>query len=126
MDNAAIMSAGVVWWTIVGFGSNFDMSGALEYVAISWPKSALSNDRTSNDWTQIAAHADFLANDERAAQQLFRTNGGECWAPLEDMKEATKYFAEIKETGVLGLFPFSQPLQNMPQPGLQVITPRPV
>ncbi|KAL3142162.1 hypothetical protein ABBQ38_002520 [Trebouxia sp. C0009 RCD-2024] len=36
------------------------------------------------------------------------------------MKEANKYFGEIKETGVLGLFPFNQPLQGMPQPALQV------
>lgn len=119
--NAAVMSAGVVWWTIVGFGSNFDMSGLLEYVAISWPSSA-----SSNCWTQVAAHEDFLANDLKAAQQLFRTNGGERWAPLQDMKEANKYFGEIKGTGVLGLFPFNQPLQGMPQPAIQVSTTQPV
>lgn len=107
----------MIWWTIVGFGSNFDVSGALEYVAISWPASA-----SNNDWTQVAALESFLANDSSAAKHLFRSSGGESWAPLEDMKEANKYFNEVRGTGVLGLFPFNQPLQGKPQTALQVIT----
>ena len=111
------MISGMIWCTMVGFGSNFDVSGALEYVAISWPASV-----SNNDWTKVAALESFLANDASAAKHLFRSNGGESWAPLESMREANKYFKEIPGTGVLGLFPFNQPLQGKPQTALQVIT----
>lgn len=115
VSHTAILLAGVVWCTILGFGSNFDVSGLLEYVGISWPESA-----SSDDWTQVAAHESFQANHADAAKYVFRSKGGRCWGPLQDMKEANKYFKEIKETGVLGLFPFNQPLQGKPQPALQV------
>lgn len=110
------MHAGVVWHTIVGFGSNFDLSGLLEYVA-SWPSTC-----SSHDWREIANHDSFLTNAPDAAANLFRSDGGKCWAPLADMREANRYFKEIKDTGVLGLFPFDQPLQGIPQPAIKVCT----
>lgn len=111
------MHAGVMWYTIVGFGSNFDLSGALEYVAISWPSTC-----SGHDWREVAAQDKFLTNAPDAAANLFRSDGGKCWAPLANMREANKYFKEIQDTGVLGIFPFDQPLQGTAQPAIQVRT----
>lgn len=110
--------AGVVWCTILGYGSNFDITGNLEYRAISWPSSS-----SSDSWRDVAADALFKSSYKDAPEQFFRSNGGKCWAPLANMREANKYFKQIEETGVLSLFPLGQPMQGEPRPTPTVSDP---
>lgn len=111
-----LLTAGRLWNTLLGYGSNFELRGLLEYRTISWPR-----DVRGSTWREVAAHAEFDGG-VKTAEQFFRSDGGKQWAPLEDLKDAHRYFNKIQETGVLGLFPLGQSLQGEEQLAPQVQT----
>lgn len=98
----------------MGYGSNFELRGLLEYRTISWPREV-----KGSKWREVAAHAEFDGG-VKTAEQFFRSDGGMQWAPLEDLRDAYRYFDKIKETGVLALLPLGQALQGEEQPPPQV------
>ena len=111
-----MLTADRLWYTILGYGNNFELRGLLEYRTISWPKEV-----RGSKWREVAAHAEFDGG-VQTAEQLFRSDGGKQWAPLEDLKDAYRYFNKIQGTGVLGLLPLGQALQGEEQPAPQVQT----
>ena len=94
--------AGSVWHTLIAFGSNFDTEGFYSYRRLSWPSTFWGTS------VQDLADADFYQCGSREAySDLFRAEG-KAWATLRDLAAAHAHFKEIKETGVLGIFPFGQ------------------
>lgn len=53
----------------------------------------------------LAAENFFQRGSREAFHELF-SSGGKNWATMKTLNTAHKYFREIKETGVLGIFPF--------------------
>lgn len=91
----------------------------LEYRTVSWPREV-----KGSKWREVAAHAEFDGG-VKTAEQFFRSDRGMQWAPLEDPRDAYRYFGKIKGTGVLGLFPLGQALQGeeQPPPQVQIVHP---
>lgn len=105
--------AGAVRCCIIGYGSNFDLEMNMDFVIITWPDHV-----KCETWQELQEHAQGLGG-ETAFRRLFR-QGGEAWAPLEDLSTAYEYLDQILETGVLGLFPMGQPLEGLDQAPAEV------
>ena len=96
----AVTAADTVWHTLAAIGSNFDSDGFYNLRRLSWPSSF-----AGTSMEDLAA-ADFFQRGSREAFCELFSSGGKCWATMKTLNIAHKYFREIKETGVLGIFPF--------------------
>ncbi|KAL3135852.1 hypothetical protein ABBQ32_007409 [Trebouxia sp. C0010 RCD-2024] len=91
---------GSIWHTLLAFGSNLDNEGLYSFRRLSWPASFQGTS------LQHLADVDFYqCGSTEAYQDMFRTDG-KPWASLRDLAAAHAYFKEIKNTGVLAIFPF--------------------
>ena len=82
----------------------------MEFVVISWP-----TDVRCKSWQELTVDPSFSGGIQ-ACQRLFRTpknSGAKPWAPLKDLQTAYRYLDKIETTGVLGLFPWDQPLPGL-------------
>ena len=95
-----MLAAGEVWHTLAAIGSNFDSDGFYNLRRLSWPSSF-----TGTAVEDLAAENFFQRGSKEAFHELFSA-GGKNWATMKALSIAHKYFREIKETGVLGIFPF--------------------
>ena len=94
------MTADTVWHTLAAIGSNFDGDGFYNLRRLSWPSSF-----AGTTMEHLAAADFFHCGSREAFHELF-SSGGKSWATMKTLNIAHKYFREIKETGVLGIFPF--------------------
>ena len=100
------MHAGVIWHTLAAIGSNYDSDGFYNLRRLSWPSSFEGT--TVGD---LAAQNFFGCGSHETFRDLFScsdgtTSDGAAWAAMKNLNIAHKYFREIKETGMLGIFPF--------------------
>lgn len=98
--------AGVVWNTLAAIGSNFDLDGFYNLRRLSWP-----SDFKGTTLDELAAQQFYGRGSREAFHDLFSCSDGVAsdgneWASLKSLNIAHKHFREIKETGMLGIFPF--------------------
>ena len=94
-------SAGTIWHTLLAFGDNFDHEGLYSFRRLAWPATF------SGTVEDLIESGFFQCGSEEAYRDMFRADG-KSWATLRDLSAAHGHFKEIKETGVLGIFPFGQ------------------
>ena len=100
--------AGLIWHTILAIGDNFDRDGWYSYRRLAWPANFTGN------FQDYAAENYFMCGSQEVCQDLFSTTpGGKNWATMKDFSMAHKYFEEIKDTGVLAIFPFGREENNI-------------